>query len=198
VRSAEARQGCTDLSPSQGNPVPCDLPDGRGANLLFARPPLVVRLEIVGTADRLSLVVNHFKSKSGDEAVNAPLRHAMADHVAGLVRELKAEEPQTPVIVLGDLNDFEDSETLRRLTAGAELVDLHAEAAGERPYTTLYRGVSQTLDYVLVEAALLPRVARFSPLHINVDFAFPGPTGTSHRASDHDPLLLVLRPTGPS
>jgi predicted extracellular nuclease len=156
----------------------------------------VARLEVAGTAERLTLVVNHFKSKSGDETINAPLRHAMADHVAAVVRELKAEEPQTPVIVLGDLNDFEDSETLRRLTAGAGLVDLHTQATGS-PYTTLYRGVSQTLDYVLVEPELLPRVVRFSTQHINVDFAHPGPGDTNHRASDHDPLLLYLRLAGP-
>ncbi|MFA9566489.1 MAG: PLP-dependent transferase, partial [Acidimicrobiales bacterium] len=40
-----------------------------------------------------------------------------------LLAELEEREPQTPVVVLGDLNDFEDSAPLTRLTEGGRLVD---------------------------------------------------------------------------
>jgi predicted extracellular nuclease len=194
-RFAEARQACTDLGPAEGPGYPCTLPEGGGANLLFARPPLVVGLELKETGAPLTVVVNHFISQRGDDPTSADIRLAMASHVAGLLAELEEREPQTPVVVLGDLNDFEDSAPLTRLTEGGRLVDLHGRAAGERAYTSLFQGVSQTLDYILVVPALLPRVAAFGPSHVNVDFAHAAPAsppGSSHRVSDHDPLLLRL------
>ena len=51
-RFAEARQACTDLEPASGPAHPCTLADGGGANLLFARPPLVVGLELQETGAR--------------------------------------------------------------------------------------------------------------------------------------------------
>ena len=190
LRSAEAHQGCTDLD-SDWAP-PCG-PNGGGSRLLFARPPLVVRLERVDTAQPLTVVVNHFESRQGDEERSASLRRAQAEHLARLVREIKLDAPLVPILVLGDLADFEDSQTLGLLTAKNLLIDLHSLPGGERPYTSVVQGVSQTLDYILVEPGLLPRVARFGVRHINVDFAHPGPEGSSHRASDHDPVLLHLR-----
>lgn len=193
LRSAEARPACTSLRPAEGQPLPCTLPGG-GGFLLFARPPLVVRLETLDTRERVTVVVNHFKSQRGDDPADGPIRLAMADHVRALAEELRMAEPETPVVVLGDLNDFEDSAPLSRLTADGRLVDLH-RSSRERPYTYLFQGVSEVLDYILVEPSLLPRVVEFRALHINADFAHPGPGApldAGHRASDHDPLLLTL------
>jgi uncharacterized protein len=196
VRSAEARQTCSDVRPLEGPATGCALPAGGSGYLLYARPPLVVRLEVVGTGERLDVVVAHFQPQVAGETADERVRLAMADHVRGLATELKAAEPATPVVVMGLLNDFEESAPLARLTADGTLVSLFAPPQRERPYTHASQGVSEAVDHILVDPLLVPRVAGFGPLHVNVDFAAaaPGaPIEASARASDHDPVLLVLR-----
>jgi predicted extracellular nuclease len=190
LRSSEARQACTAISSSSAA-APCLLPGGQGY-ALFARPPLVVKLESLVSGERLTVIVNHFKAQE-DGSVDDELRLASAAQVKAVVDELKTAEPETAVVVLGDLNDFEDSATLAQLKAGG-LVDLHGRG-GERPYTYVYRGLAQVLDFALVDPILVPRVADFRPVHVNVDFGAPPPgsAGSGLHASDHDPVLLTLR-----
>lgn len=190
LRSSEARQGCTTIQAS-ASAAPCPLPGGQGY-ALFARPPLVVKLESLASGERLTIIVNHFKAQE-DGTVDDQLRLASAAHVKALVDEMKSAEPEAAVVVLGDLNDFEDSATLAQLKAGG-LVDLHGRN-GERPYTYVYRGLAQVLDFALVDPALVPRVVDFRPVHINVDFGAPAPgtAGAGLHASDHDPVLLTIR-----
>ena len=190
LRSSEARQGCTTITPLSGA-TPCPLAGGQGY-ALFARPPLVVKLESLVSGERLTVVVNHFRAQE-DGTVDDQLRLASAAHVKALVDELKTTEPEAAVVVLGDLNDFEDSATLAQLKAGG-LGDLHGRN-GERPYTYVYRGLAQVIDFALVDPALVPRVVDFRPVHINVDFGAPAPgtAGTGLHASDHDPVLLTIR-----
>ncbi len=195
VLSREQRQACTSLAVEEPG-LPCQLPDGGIGSALFSRPPLVVRLEVVETGERLALIVNHFKSKRGGNEATQPIRLAMAEHNLALLSELKTAEPETPVIVLGDLNDFEDTPPITRLTEGDLLRDLHALVPTAEDYTFIFNGVSQNLDYILVEPGL--PVEDFGPVHINVDFPVPppgddDPNGTlSPRSSDHDPLLLRI------
>ncbi|HLA76895.1 MAG TPA: endonuclease/exonuclease/phosphatase family protein [Vicinamibacteria bacterium] len=191
LRSSEARQGCTTIRASASD-VPCPVSGGQGY-ALFARPPLVVKLESLASGERLTFIVNHFKAQEDGSLVDDQLRLASAAHVKALADELKTTEPEAAVLVLGDLNDFEDSATLAQLKAGG-LVDLHGRS-GERPYSYVYRGLAQVLDFALVDPALVPRVVDFRPVHINVDFGAPAPgsAGSGLHASDHDPVLLTLR-----
>jgi predicted extracellular nuclease len=163
--------------------------------MLFSRPPLVVRLEALDNHERLTVVVNHFKSQSSDTTADDRLRLTQADFVRAAVDELKGAEADVPVIVLGDFNDFEDSLPLQHLAAGGRLVNLLVRPAGERPYTYVFQGLCQTLDHILIDPALVPRVVELRPLHVNVDFGDAGPGASpeaSPRASDHDPVLLLL------
>ncbi len=192
LRSYEARQGCTSVKPWSTAITSCTLPGGVSGYALFARPPLVVRLESTASGERLTVVVNHFKAQDDGDADDLA-RLAMADHVRALVEELKVTEPDVPVLVAGDLNDFEDSATLVQLKAGG-LLDLHGRS-GERPYTYVYRGRAQVLDYVLVDPVLAGRVLDFRSAHVNVDFGAPAPgtPSTGLHVSDHDPVVLTLR-----
>jgi hypothetical protein len=162
---------------------------------MFTRPPLVVRLEALDNRERLTVVVNHFKAPSGDAAADERDRIAQADAVRALVDELKAAEPDVPVVVLGDLNAFEDSAPLQHLTASGRLVNPQAGGGTERVYTYASQGLYQAVDHVLVDAALVPRVLDLKPLHVNVDFGDAGPGAPPEagpRASDHDPVRLLL------
>jgi uncharacterized protein len=162
---------------------------------IFTRPPLVVRLEALDNRERLTVVVNDFKAASGDAAADERDRIAEADAVRALVDELKAAEPDVPVIVLGDLHAFEDSAPLQHLTASGRLVNPQVRPGAERVYTHASQGLYQAVDHVLVDAALVPRVLALGPLHVNVDFGDAGPNASpeaSPRASDHDPVRLLL------
>ncbi|MBA3277633.1 MAG: hypothetical protein H0U22_02705 [Geodermatophilaceae bacterium] len=69
----------------------------------------------------LFIVANHFNSKGGDQALfgaNQPpvrssenQRHQQAELVRSFADELLASDPQARVVVLGDINDFQFSET---------------------------------------------------------------------------------------
>src|SRR2546425_463283 len=195
LRSAESRQGCSDVRPPDGAIVPCARPGGGAGYMLFSRPPLVARLEALDNHERLTVIVNHFKSQSSDTTADDRLRLTQADFVRAAVDELKGAEADVPVIVLGDFNDFEDSLPLQHLAAGGRLVNLLVRPAGERPYTYVFQGLCQTLDHILIDPALVPRVVELRPLHVNVDFGDPGPGApaeASPRASDHDPVRLLL------
>jgi hypothetical protein len=162
---------------------------------IFTRPPLVVRLEALDNRERLTVVVNHFMSPSGDPAADEAVRLAQADAVRALVDELKAAEPDVPVIVLGNLNAFEDSAPVQRLTTGGRLVNPMVRPGTDRTYTYAWQGLCQIVDHVLVDATLSARVAELKPLHVNVDFGDAGPDSSpdaSPRASDHDPVRLLL------
>ncbi|HEY2946568.1 MAG TPA: endonuclease/exonuclease/phosphatase family protein [Vicinamibacteria bacterium] len=172
LRSSEARPGAT-----------------------FTRPPLVARLEALDNHERLTVIVNHFRSPTGDPAADEQVRVAQADAVRALADELKAAEPDVPLIVLGNLNAFEDSAPLQRLAAGGRLVQPMTLAAGERTYTYASQGLCEIVDHILVDAVLAPRVVQLRPQHVNVDFGDAGPGGSpeaSPRASDHDPVHLLL------
>jgi predicted extracellular nuclease len=214
VLDYEARQGCTTLVDGLGpdgnldvlnpyNEVTCDS-DGDGVldgNRLFSRPPLVVHLEF-GTEyprrgwiamDDLYVIVNHFKSKSQDtEEVQhtLPRRIEQAGRVAGLVHEIRVSDWGAKVIVLGDLNDFLDSETLAVLKDGG-LMDLLYKTLKLNRYTYTYKGESEVLDHILINQRLQRSFRSLVPVHINADYpvAFEDSPDLSRRSSDHDPVL---------
>ena len=107
LRRSEQAQACTptdylvDYTFARGpraRPNPC----GDGAYPLFDRPPYLADLTVRDAAgDRaldLRVVVNHLKSKRGEEAINAPRRAEQARFVAGLLTEPNS-------VALGDFND---------------------------------------------------------------------------------------------
>jgi len=198
--STEQAKHCGPLKvpePDEG----CTQANGDPGWLLYSRPPLVLRFQVIATGGRLTVVVNHFKSKSGGDAATTPTRVAMAQHNLELFARLKAEEPEVPVFIVGDLNDFPDSAPLRRLTEDGRLADLHAYPQLVSPnldYTYVFNGVSQVLDYILAERDLVDRalgVRAFGPVHVNADFGAPADDDDdpeAQRVSDHDPLLARI------
>jgi predicted extracellular nuclease len=218
VLSYEARQGCTALVDGLGpdgnrdvlnpqNDATCDT-NGDGVldgNRLFSRPPLAVHLAVRSASggqgeartQELWVIVNHWKSKSEDTSeiqYTLPRRIEQAQFVAALVQEIVAAQPGADVIVLGDLNDFMDSQPLAALT-GAGLRDLLFEVPRAQRYTYLYDGESEVLDHVLISADLGQEVETIQPIHIDADYPafYASVPDTARQASDHDPVLLRLR-----
>ncbi|MEJ1961515.1 MAG: endonuclease/exonuclease/phosphatase family protein [Gammaproteobacteria bacterium] len=158
-----------------------------------SRKPLVGEFQFNGR--RLFLVANHFNSKGGDDPLlghaQPPVRssevqrHQQAALVNGFVKSILALDSNASVVVLGDLNDFEFSDTLTVLKDGGVLTDLVDTLPPSERYTYVFDGNSQVLDHILVSHAL----AGFaSPLvdivHANAEFAA--------QTSDHDPDIVRL------
>ncbi len=200
VLAAESRQGCSKFSYSvRYMPGACP----RGQYALFNRPPLVVDLAVHGNWDepyRMTVIVNHWKSKGGDESVNIVRRTLQAQHVADLVQERLDADSAARVVVLGDLNDFYDSGPVEKLRNGTTPALTHAYDFLPRldRYTYIFNGASQALDHILFTPAMRSDFAGLSPLHINADFPEREVVdpATVYRSSDHDPVQMILRPGG--
>ena len=164
-----------------------------------SRKPLVG--EFVMRGRRVFVIVNHFASKGGDDPLFGRFqpptrftevqRHAQAQVVNDFVDEILAVEPRANVIVLGDINDFEFSETVELLEGGV-LTTLMDTLPKEERYSYVFEGNSQVLDQILVSGNLLGTFGiDYDPVHVNSEFA--------DQASDHDPQVARLdlrgRPT---
>ena len=162
-----------------------------------SRKPLAAEFE---WRDRtVFAIANHFNSKGGDEPLfgrNQPpvqtttvQRHQQANVVAGFVEDILAADRRAAVAVLGDLNDFQFSETLEILE-GAGLTNLMETLPPEEQYSYVFDGNSQALDQILVSRGLMTPKPEYDSVHVNAEFA--------DQASDHDPQIarLVVRGTG--
>lgn len=156
-----------------------------------SRVPLVATFEWKG---RPLVVVNvHLSSKGGSTplfgSVRPPVNGSLDRRVvqAGVVRDhvtaVRASDPRTRVIVLGDFNEFAWNEPLQRLTADGLLENLILELPEAERATYVYQGNAQALDHVLVSDGFAS--AEVEVVHAN--------TARRDAASDHDPVLVRLR-----
>jgi uncharacterized protein len=156
-----------------------------------SRKPLVG--EFLFRSHHLFVVGNHFNSKGGDEPLfgrfqpptrsSEVQRHAQAQVVHDFVAAILAADPNAGVVVDGDLNDFEFSDAVTTLKAGA-LHDLIDGLPANERYSYVFEGNSQTLDHVLLSDALFGRPIAFDVVHVNAEFA--------DQASDHDPSVARI------
>ncbi len=161
---------------------------------LTSRPPLLLKVAVkLDTGTRsLYLLNNHFLSMSGGELATEPRRIAQAAWNAGLIEQIRVEDPNAHIILMGDLNSYYESppiETLREVGLTHVFEDLEP---AER-YTYIYQGIAQVLDHMLVSDNLAPAINRVDILHVNSDFPLQLPEDTSvlHK-SDHDPIVITL------
>lgn len=176
------------------------------------REPLVAEFEYRGQT--VTVVVNHFKSKAGDDPLfgaRQPPRRAteaqrklQARAVRTFVERKLRENPQALLAVVGDLNDFSFAEpgegpdhplAILRGSGATRLEDLATDVPFAQRYSFIFDGNSQLLDHILVSPALRARVAKVRIAHFNADFphGMHADPRTPLRASDHDPLEATFR-----
>ncbi len=176
--------------------------DGTPAEAAYegTRKPLVGEFTFLPTGESVTVVGNHLKSKSQDDGLfgenQPPVQNTLDqrvdqasvinDFVAGII----AGDPDANVIVLGDMNDFQFSDTLDAMKNGnggdAELVNLIDTLPTEDQYTFIFNGNSQVLDHILVSDNLAAD-AEVDIVHTNLDYGFP-----SDNPSDHDPIVARI------
>ncbi|HEY8830569.1 MAG TPA: HYR domain-containing protein, partial [Candidatus Limnocylindria bacterium] len=142
----------------------------------------------------LFTIANHFNSKLGDESlygVDQPpqrssevQRHKQATIVNDFVGQLETADPSVDVVVLGDLNDFQFSDTLT-LLKGTELHTLIDTLPANEQYTYVFEGNSQAIDHTLLSNHAFASIPwQYDVVHLNSEFA--------DNASDHEPQVTRL------
>lgn len=157
-----------------------------------SRKPLAAEFRFNGR--RVFVVNNHLNSKGGDDPLfgryQPPARSSemqrtqQAIVLKSFVEQLLAADAGARVVVLGDLNDFQFSDTLGILkSAGLETL-VERLPLGER-YSYVFEGNSQVLDHVLVSPGLVTDGTPWvDVVHVNAEF--------HERPTDHDPTLAAL------
>jgi uncharacterized protein len=164
------------------------------ANAAFnsSRKPLVGEFRMRGK--KVFVIANHFNSKGGDQPlfgrfqppvrVTEAQRHAQAQIVNDFVDDLVEADEHVNVIVLGDINDFEFSETVEILEGGVLTSLMNTLPKPER-YSYVFEGNSQVLDQILVSDNILNGFpTQYDVVHVNSEFA--------DQASDHDPQVARI------
>ena len=157
------------------------------------RKSLAAEFEFKG--ERIVVIVNHLKSKLGDDAIYGSNQPSVENTKAKRIEEAKIlnafikeglrQNPNLKFVLTGDFNDFEFSDSVKTIV-GNELVNLMAEHEQGDRYSYFYRGSNQSLDNILISKNIKDKVV-FSPVHINASFM------EEHgRASDHDPVVVQI------
>ncbi|HET9241933.1 MAG TPA: Ig-like domain-containing protein [Gaiella sp.] len=163
--------------------------DPQNAAWVDSRKPLAGEFRFRGKT--YFVIVNHFNSKGDDQPLFARFqpparltetqRHQQAQVVNDFVDEILAADRNALVVVLGDINDFEFSETVEILEGGGALTSLMSTLpAGER-YSYVFEGNSQVLDQILVTEKLAKPSTSYDVVHVNSEFF--------DQASDHEPQV---------
>ncbi|MBY9839148.1 ExeM/NucH family extracellular endonuclease [Pseudomonas aeruginosa] len=181
------------------------------------RPTLAQTFQEINGGERLTIAVNHLKSKgsacdgdpdTGDGQGNCNLTRARAaqalvDWLAG--DPTGAKEPDR--LIIGDLNSYAKEDPVNVIRS-AGYTDLVARQAGAgKGYSYVFSGQSGYLDHALANASLARQVRGAVEWHINADeprvldynVEFKTPrqqdslyNAEPYRASDHDPVVIGI------
>ncbi|MRN55418.1 5'-nucleotidase C-terminal domain-containing protein [Paenibacillus monticola] len=164
-------------------------------NSAFASSRKPLAAQFVFGGEKVIVIANHFNSKSGD---NGPFgnvqpavlssetqRHQIAAIVNGFVKEVLTVNPDANIVALGDLNDFQFTQTAT-LLKGNELDNLINKLPLNEQYTYTYDGNSQVLDHILVSKNLTAS-SEVDVVHLNADFS-----PSKGRVSDHDAVMAQI------
>ena len=180
------------------------------------RPALAQTFEHAASDERLTVAVNHLKSKGtpcpadpdmGDGQGNcANVRNLAAAALADWLATDPTGSGDPDRLVIGDLNAYTFEDAIRTLEEKG-YVNLVRQFNGLTAYSYVFQGESGYLDHALANASLAAQVTGTTEWHINPDepnvldyttsfktanqivtFYDPGP----YRASDHDPVIVGL------
>ncbi|MGI9233158.1 MAG: ExeM/NucH family extracellular endonuclease [Woeseiaceae bacterium] len=178
------------------------------------RPALAQAFELTATGARLSVVVNHLKSKGsscetdgdsnlGDGQGNcSQTRTDAAAAIADWVATDPTGSNDEDYLIIGDLNACSLERPLAVLKSAGltNLLDVR-----DNPYSFVFDAQAGALDHAIASASLVPQVVETIEWHINADepplFDYNLEHGRNpalfdasspYRASDHDPIVIGL------
>ncbi|WP_124327689.1 ExeM/NucH family extracellular endonuclease [Desulfonema ishimotonii] len=197
-------------------------PKGNTAALSFRddlnRPALARTFEEIATGRKLTVVVNHLKSKgcTGATDENADqgdgqgcwnvARTAAARALVSWLATDPTGSGDPDVLIIGDMNAYAQEDPVS-VFKDADYTDLVRQFIGTGAYSYGFDGQWGCLDHALASSTLASQVAGVAEWHINADepsvldynteYKSAGQqTGLydsdSYRSSDHDPVIIGL------
>jgi predicted extracellular nuclease len=179
---------------------------------VFPRAPSVGLFRIfttsvgVGFYHDVYLINNHFKSGPNTCVAH---RTEHANYNVALVAFLQAANPETRIIVGGDLNVYPrpddpfapigqpgSSDQLGSLydpSLGLQnMWEVELADAPEAAYSYVFQGQAQDLDQMFINQPMLADLHAYNIAHINSDFPADYPGDVARGTSDHDPSVLSV------
>ncbi|WP_194756764.1 ExeM/NucH family extracellular endonuclease [Aliidiomarina indica] len=184
-----------------------------------SRPPLAQNFRVLASNKEVAVVANHFKSKGScpraSDDINAnqgdgqgcwnPLRTQAAEELVRWLESNPLSINHQNYVVLGDFNAYAQEDPIQKL-ADFGYLNL-AETFEPEGYSYVFRGEKGSLDHILAHESIKDAVRGLRHWHVNADepVAFEYPFGQKtpeqrqawysqapYRASDHDPIIVVL------
>ncbi|HVL53698.1 MAG TPA: ExeM/NucH family extracellular endonuclease, partial [Vitreimonas sp.] len=182
-----------------------------------SRPALAQTFEKNTNGERLTVVVNHLKSKgsacpgdpdTGDGSGNCNgTRTQAAEALVDWLATDPTDSGDDDFLVIGDLNAYTFETPITTFT-DAGYANLIRQFGGLEAYSYVFNGESGYLDHALASPSLAAQVTGATDWHINpdeptvldynVEFKSANHVQTlydpsPYRASDHDPVIVGLR-----
>ena len=143
------------------------------------RPALAQTFESLSTGGRLTVVVNHLKSKgsgcgSGDDDTTAGqgncngTRTLAAEALADWLATDPTNSGDTDFLIIGDLNSYAKEDPIVALQ-NAGYTDMVAAFGGPSAYGYVFDGQLGYLDHALASADLVSEIVDVAEWHINAD-----------------------------
>jgi predicted extracellular nuclease len=181
------------------------------------RPPVAQTFQEVGSGEKFTVIVNHFKSKgscpSNPSDPNADQgdgqgcwnvkRVEQAEALLGFINERVTATGDTDVLVIGDLNAYGQEDPIDTLITGGLVNQVALRVPLAERYSYVFDGAAGYLDHGLSTQSLSSQVTGVTYWHINADepsvidyntefkpqdLYAPNP----YRSSDHDPVIIGL------
>ena len=188
------------------------------------RPPMTQSFRATETGEKLTISVNHFRSKGCSSSGGVENEDKLDGQGCYNLRRVQAAEALSAwlathptgvvdddVLIIGDLNAYNREDPVTSLqTAG--FVNLAPDRLGNTAYSYAYGGEIGSLDHILASASLNSKVVAVSEWHINADEPSILDYNTEYktadkltslysdgpfRASDHDPVIVEINGVTP-
>lgn len=182
-------------------------PDGDAKTIVDEKVWDIAREPIAQTfsygSQFVTVVANHFKSKSGTDPTPQPGQDAFNDERVAEAKSLLtfanrlAKGSKSDVYLVGDFNSYAKEDPIKVFTDAGWSDLLFTQARGQYTYT--FDGELGSLDHVIASPSGADQVTKAGVWSINSPEwsgrEYPGPAaeaGTPFRSSDHDPILVGL------
>ena len=155
----------------------------------------------------VTVVANHFKSKSGTDPTPQTGQDAFNDERVEQAQALKSwvdsivDGRKNSVYLVGDFNSSAKEDPIKVFTDAGWTDVLFSKARGQYTYT--FDGELQSLDHVIASPAAAKRVTNAAVWPINSPewvgreyWNTATEAGTPYRSSDHDPIVVGVGQSG--
>lgn len=184
---------------------------------VFNRPPIAQTFRQISTGEKLTITINHFKSKGsppssgpdtdqgdGQSAWNVT-RTAQANALTAWLATHPTGDADPDVLIIGDLNAYAKEDPITAIK-GAGYTNLTEAFEGTGGYSYAFNAEFGHLDHALGTASLVAQATGAESWHANADEPVYYDynvenknaaqqainVGTPYRYSDHDPVVIGL------